>query len=78
MLGYFHKSRLLYGLPAFLEQKSRIKRIENIVISNIKSLLKLANRTNTERLKIELGLPDLYTYLVQRLIKLTIKYEKIF
>ena len=48
------------------------------MISNIKKLLKLANRTNTERLKIELGLPDLYTYLVQRLIKLTIKYEKIF
>ena len=78
IFGYFHKSRLLYGLPAFLDQKSRIKRIENIMISNIKKLLKLANRTNTERLKIALGLPDLYTYLVQRLIKLKIKYEKIF
>ena len=48
------------------------------MISNIKKLLKLANPINTERLKISLGLPDLYTYLVQTLIKLKIKYEKIF
>ena len=48
------------------------------MISNIKKLLKLANLTNTERLKIALGLTDLYTYLLQRLIKLKIKYEKIF
>ena len=32
----------------------------------------------TERLKIALGLPDLNTYLIQRLIKLKIKYENIF
>ena len=75
---YFHKSRLLYGLPAFIDQKSKIERIDNIIITNIKKLLKLAKRTNTERLKIALGLPDLNTYLIQRLIKLKIKYENIF
>ena len=48
------------------------------MITNIKKLLKLAKRTNTERLKIALGLPDLNTYLIQRLIKLKIKYENIF
>ena len=78
IFGYFHKSRLLYGLPAFIDQKSKIERIDNIMITNIKKLLKLAKRTNTERLKIALGLPDLNTYLVQRLIKLKIKYENIF
>ena len=46
--------------------------------NNIKRLLKLANRTNNERLKISLGLPDLFTFLVQRLIKLKVKYEYIF
>ena len=46
--------------------------------TNIKRLLKLANRTNNERLKISLGLPDLLTFLVQRLIKLKVKYEYIF
>ena len=78
IFGYFHKSRLLYGLPAFIDQKSKIERIDRIMISNIKKLLKLPNRTNSERLKIALGLPDLNVYLVQRLIKLKIKYENIF
>ena len=78
IFGYFHKSRLLYGLPAFIDQKSKIERIDNIMITNIKKLLKLAKRTNTERLKIALGLPDLNTYLVQRLLKLKIKYENVF
>ena len=40
---------------------------------NIKKLLKLLKRTNTERLKITVVLPDLNTYLVKRLIKLKIK-----
>ena len=35
-------------------------------------LLKLTNRTNSERLKIALGLPDLFTFLAQRLIKLKV------
>ena len=78
IFGYFHKSRLLYGLPAFIDQKSKIERIDNIMITNIKKILKLAKRTNTERLKIALGLPDLNTHLIQRLIKLKIKYENIF
>ena len=78
IFGYFHKSRLLYGLPAFIDQKSKIKRIDNIMSTNIKKLLKLPKRTNTERLKIALGLPDLNIYLIQRLIKLKIKYENVF
>ena len=46
---YFHKSRLLFRLPAFIEQKSKIKKIDNITSTNIKKLLKLQIRTNTER-----------------------------
>jgi hypothetical protein len=37
IFGYFHKSRLLYGLPAFIDQKSKIERIDNIMITNIKN-----------------------------------------
>ena len=59
---YFHKSRLLYGLPAFIDQKSKINRVDNLIVFNIKRLLKLTNRTNSERLKIVLGLPDLFTF----------------
>ena len=74
----FHKSRLLYGLPAFIDQKSRINRIDNVMVRNIKRLLNITTRTNSNRLKISLGLPDLNTYLVQRLLKLKIKYENVF
>ena len=78
IFGYFHKSRLLYGLPSFIDQKSKIDRVDNIMVFNIKRLWKLTNRTNSERLKIALGLPDLFTFLVQRLIKLKVKYEYVF
>ena len=48
------------------------------MVFNIKRLLKLTNRTKSERLKIALGLPDSFTFLVQRLIKLKVKYEYVF
>jgi len=52
IFGYFHKSRMLYGLPAFIDQKVWINRIDKILTNNIKKLLKLPIRTNTERLKL--------------------------
>ena len=73
IFGYFHKSGLLYGFPAFIEQKSWINRIDKIMVKNIKKLLKLPNRTNNERLKISLGLPNLNIYLIGRLLKLKVK-----
>ena len=44
ILEYFHKSRLLYGLPAFIDQQSSIKRVDKIMTKNIKKLLKLPIR----------------------------------
>ena len=38
IFGYFHKSRLLYGLPAFVDQKSCINRVDKIMTKNIKKL----------------------------------------
>ena len=78
IFSYFHKSRLLYGLPVFIVQKSWIYRIDKVMITNIKQLLKLPIRTNYNILKILLGLPDLNTYLICRLLKLKDKYEYIF
>ena len=48
------------------------------MLTDIKKLLKLPIRTNNSRLKIALGLPDLETYLICRLLKLKEKYEYIF
>ena len=45
------------------------------MLTNIKKLLKLPIRTNNNRLKIVLGLQDLNTYLVCRLLKLKVKYD---
>jgi len=78
LFEYYHKSRFLYVLPAFIDQKSKINRIDNTMLSNIKKLLKLPIRTNNKKLKISLGLHDLNLYLTKRLIKLRIKYEKVF
>ena len=70
IFGYFHKSRLLYGLPAFVDQKSLINRVDLIMTKNIKKLLKLPIRTNNERMKLVLGIPDLCVYLISRLLRL--------
>ena len=78
IFGYFHRSRLLYGLPAFVDQKNWINRVDKIMIKNIKKLLKLPKSTNSERMTLALGIPDLCTYLISRLLKLKIKYENIF
>ena len=48
------------------------------MLTNIKKLLKLPIRTNKNKLKISLGLPDLNTYLICRLFKLKEKYKYIF
>ena len=48
------------------------------MIKNIKKLLRLPQRTNNTRLKISLGLPDLWVYLISRLLRLKIKYENTF
>ena len=78
IFGYFHKSKLLYGSPGFVDQKSLINRVENIIVNNIKLLLTLLKRTNNVRLKIALGIPDLCVYLISRLARLKIKYENVF
>ena len=49
ILSYFHKSRLLYGLSVFIVEKSLIDRIDKVMITNIKKLLKLPIRTNNNK-----------------------------
>ena len=45
---------------------------------NIKKLLRLPSRTNSIRLKIALGIPDLCVYLISWLLRLKTKYENTF
>ena len=37
IFGYFHRSRLLYGLPAFVDQKSWINRVDKIMEKILKN-----------------------------------------
>ena len=75
LFNYFHKSRLYYGLPAFIDQTSAINRVYRSILFNIKILLKLPIRTNNNKLRTALGIPDIRIYLFKRLQKLKIKYE---
>ena len=45
------------------------------ILYNIKILLKLPKRTNNNKLRTALGIPDIKIYLYSRLQKLKIKYE---
>ena len=53
-------------MPAFIDQKYWINRIDKVMLTNIKKLLKLPIKTNYNSIKIALRLPDLETYLVCR------------
>ena len=48
------------------------------MIKNIKKLLRLPIRTNSIRLKIALGIPNLCVYSISKLLRLKIKYENTF
>ena len=73
---YFQKSRMVYGLPCFIDQKSNIKNIEKFLMRTLKRMLKFTNYTNTERLKLSLGIPDIEVMLCERLLVLKEKYKK--
>ena len=75
LFNYFHKSRLYYGLPAFIDQTSAINRVYRSILYNIKMLLKLPIRTKINKHRTALGIPDIKIYLYLRLQKLKIKYE---
>ena len=55
-----------------------INRVDNIMTKDIKKLLRLSPKTNSVRLKIALGIPDLCVYLISRLLRVKIKYENTF
>ena len=64
LFNYFHKSRLYYGLPSFIDQTSAINRVYRSILYNIKVLLKLPIRTNNNKLRTALGIQILkYIYI---------------
>jgi len=70
LFNYFHKSRLYYGLPSFIDQTATINRVYRSILFNIKILLKSTIRTNNNKLRTALGIPDIKICLFKRLQKL--------
>ena len=73
LFNYFH--HLYYCLPAFIDQTAAINRVYRSILYNIKVLLKLPIRTNNNKHRAALFVPDIKIYLNKRLQKLKIKYE---
>ena len=70
LFNYFHKSRLYYGLSAFIDQTSTINRVYRPILYKIKVLLKLTIRTNNNKLRTVLVIPDIKICLFKRIQKL--------
>ena len=64
-----------YDLPTFIDQTSAINRVYRSILYNIKVLIKLPIRTNNNKIRNALGIPDIKIYLYLRLQKLKYKYE---
>ena len=66
---------LYYDLTTFIDQTSAINRVYRSILYNIKVLIKLPIRTNNNKIRNALGIPDIKIYLYLRLQKLKYKYE---
>ena len=66
---------LYYDLPTFIDQTSAINRVYRSILYNIKVLIKLPIRTNNNKIRNALGIPDIKIYLYLRLQKFKNKYE---
>ena len=66
---------LYYDLPTFIDQTSAINRVYRSILYNIKVLIKLPIRTNNNKIRNALGIPDIKIYLHLRFQKLKYKYE---
>ena len=74
ILSYFIKSRLMYGMFAFVDIKSRCKEILTKLLSHIKSILGLPRDTNNKRVLVTLGLSRIKCYLLIKLLSTVKKY----
>ena len=62
LFNYFHKSRLYYRLPVFIDRISVINRVYRSILYNIKILLKLPLITNNNKRRTVLGIQYIRIY----------------
>jgi len=78
IFNYFTKSRLLYGMSAFSDIGSQIRRLQSTFMSGVKGILKLPKNTSNVRLRVVLNIPSLTTHLRLKLLKDYFKFKKVF
>ena len=74
---YFQRSRLVYGLSAFVDLSECMDRLEKKLMTFVKSLFRLPRDTSNDRIRASLGIPEVRVYLAAQLLKNLIKYESI-
>lgn len=76
--NYYQKSRIIYGLSCYLDDKIIIDKVEKNAVSFIKIILDLDNGVSSDKLRLAMALPKLEHRLVISLIKNIRKYESHF
>jgi hypothetical protein len=75
---YFQKSRLFYGMSAFADLQTPIKKVQTVFLSHLKSVLRVPISTCNKRLLLTLGLNSLTASIKVGLLKNYFKFIKTF
>jgi len=75
---YFHRSRLLYGMCAFVDLGKAMERLDSKVMKMAKGIFRLPMQTSHARIRATLGLVSTKGKLVCRLLKVLNKYVRVF
>ena len=72
---YFQRSRLVYGLSAFVDLSEYMDKLEKKLMTFVRSLFRLPTDTSNDRIRAILGIPVVRVYLAAKLLKNLIKFE---
>jgi hypothetical protein len=75
---YFHRSRLLYGMCAFVDMSTAMEKLDKKVMKMAKGVFKLPMQTSHARIRASLGVVNTKGKLVCRLLKGLNKYVRVF
>jgi hypothetical protein len=78
LIEYFVKSRLCYGLCCYLDSKASMDKIQNTIITHIKSIFGLPVHTSHKRIQLVLGEVSIAKKLAVRLLNNWYKYKSHF
>jgi hypothetical protein len=78
LIDYFITSRLAYGLSGYLDHNARMKQLNLVLTTHLKSIFDLPIQTSHKLIHLLIGEPDIQTRLTLRLLKNWFKYRNHF